>query len=82
MQPQPLCRADQQKTRIFLSYSRKERAFAETPRDRLISDGFNAYLDVHDIVKGEPWQVATYYYYQRGKVYEARVDPGAPLRRL
>jgi TIR domain len=81
MPPQPLCRADQQKTRVFLSYSRKERAFAETLRDRLISDGFNAYLDVHDIVKGEHCKVATYYH-QRGKVYEARGNQEHPLRRL
>jgi WD40 repeat protein len=44
------------KTRVFLSYSRTDRAFAEALRDRLLKDGFDAYLDVQDIVKGEPWQ--------------------------
>ena len=44
------------KVRLFLSYSRAEREFAQALRDRLIGEGFDAYLDLHDIVKGEPWQ--------------------------
>jgi WD40 repeat protein len=46
----------QGKSRVFLSYSRKDRGSAETLRDRLAGDGYGAYLDVHDIVAGEPWQ--------------------------
>lgn len=46
----------EQKTRVFLSYSRKDRTFAENLRDRMVRDGFDSYLDVHEIVKGEPWQ--------------------------
>lgn len=46
----------EQKTRVFLSYSRKDRSFAENLRDRMVRDGFDSYLDIHDIVKGEPWQ--------------------------
>lgn len=42
--------------RVFLSYSRHDKEFARALRDRLIVDGFDAFLDVHDIVKGEPWQ--------------------------
>jgi len=44
------------KTRVFLSYSRSDRGFAEGLRDRLIEENFDAYIDVHDIVKGEPWK--------------------------
>jgi WD40 repeat protein len=45
-----------QRARVFLSYSRTDRAIAERLRDRLIGEGFDAYLDIHDIVKGEPWR--------------------------
>lgn len=44
------------KIRVFISYSRKDRAIAERLRTRLIDDGVDAFLDAHDIVKGEPWQ--------------------------
>lgn len=43
-------------SRVFLSYARVDSVFAQDLRDRLIQDGFDAYLDVQDIVKGEPWQ--------------------------
>lgn len=42
--------------RVFVSYSRRDLAAAERLRDRLIERGFDAYLDKHDILPGEPWQ--------------------------
>lgn len=42
--------------RVFLSYSRKDLARAERLRDLLRERGFNAYLDVHDIMVGEPFR--------------------------
>ena len=44
------------KAKVFISYSRKDSAFAENLRDALITSGFEAYLDQHDIAPGEPWQ--------------------------
>ena len=44
------------KIRVFISYSRNNLAFAERLRNHLIDDGFDAFLDAHDIAKGEPWQ--------------------------
>lgn len=43
-------------TRMFISYSRSDLPFASELRDRLVEAGFEAFLDVHDIVKGEPWR--------------------------
>ena len=43
-------------TRVFLSYSRSDSSFAEKLRQALIQQGFEAYLDKHDIRPGEPWQ--------------------------
>ncbi|MGD1984183.1 MAG: toll/interleukin-1 receptor domain-containing protein [Chromatiaceae bacterium] len=43
-------------TRVFISYSRRDLAVAQDLRDRLIDSDFDAYLDIHDIVKGEPWR--------------------------
>jgi TIR domain len=43
-------------TRVFISYSRKDGAFAEALRDALIARSFEAYLDKHDIAPGEPWR--------------------------
>lgn len=43
-------------TRIFISYSRKDLEVAQNLRDRLVENGFDAYLDIHDIIKGEPWR--------------------------
>jgi hypothetical protein len=42
--------------RVFISYSRKDTDAAEVLRQKLIDTGFDAYLDKHDIVKGEPWR--------------------------
>ena len=41
---------------VFISYSRKDLEAAERLRDRLDANGFEAYLDKHDILPGEPWQ--------------------------
>ena len=42
--------------RVFISYSRKDRDVAEPLRDALCAKGLEAFLDVHDIAPGEPWQ--------------------------
>ncbi|MEM6934184.1 MAG: toll/interleukin-1 receptor domain-containing protein, partial [Pseudomonadota bacterium] len=42
--------------RVFISYSRVDKAQAEDLRDELIVGGFDAYLDAHDIEAGEPWK--------------------------
>ena len=47
---------NQKKTKVFISYSRKDDSFSETLRDRLLENGFEAYLDRHDILPGEPWK--------------------------
>lgn len=44
------------KLRVFISYSRRDGEAAESLRQRLIASDFDAFLDVHDIVKGEAWQ--------------------------
>lgn len=52
--------SERQRTRVFLSYSRKDAAefgnFAEVMRDQLIERDFDAYLDIHDILPGEDWK--------------------------
>jgi hypothetical protein len=42
--------------RVFISYCRKDLPSVDPLRDSLIADGFEAYLDLHDILPGEPWQ--------------------------
>ena len=42
--------------RVFLSYSRRDAGAAEWLRLALREQGFDAYLDVHDIAPGEAWQ--------------------------
>jgi hypothetical protein len=42
--------------RVFISYSRRDTAVAEAFRETLAARGFDAYLDLHDIAPGEPWQ--------------------------
>ena len=44
------------KARVFISYSRKDVDAAEQIRSDLAECGFDAYLDKHDILPGEPWQ--------------------------
>lgn len=45
-----------QKMRVFLSYSRRDLPAAEKLRRELMDADFEAYLDQHDISKGEPWR--------------------------
>lgn len=47
---------EDRKTRVFISYSRKDGEFAERLRDDLNARGYEAYLDKHDIRPGEPWR--------------------------
>src|SRR5689334_13791039 len=42
--------------KVFISYARKDISFAEHLRHALRQKGFDAYLDKHDILPGEPWQ--------------------------
>lgn len=48
--------AGEQGARVFISYSRKDLEIAEPLRDVLRAEGFDAYLDLHDIAPGEDWQ--------------------------
>lgn len=41
--------------RVFISYSRRDGLAAAALRDALIQEGFDAFLDIHDIAPGEPW---------------------------
>ncbi|MDX2309395.1 MAG: SUMF1/EgtB/PvdO family nonheme iron enzyme [Hyphomicrobium sp.] len=43
------------KLRVFISYSRKDGAFAHELLSALELTGFDAYLDQHDIAAGEDW---------------------------
>jgi hypothetical protein len=45
----------QERPKVFISYSRKDLAPVEALRDVLIAEGVDAYLDLHDILPGEPW---------------------------
>lgn len=47
---------EDRQTRVFISYSRKDDAFADKLLAALSARGFEAYLDKHDILPGEPWQ--------------------------
>jgi WD40 repeat protein len=42
--------------KVFISYSRKDGAFAEKLRSMLLARGFEAFLDKEDILPGEPWR--------------------------
>ena len=46
---------DEPKTRVFLSYSRKDAAFAVWLRERLEKDGIEVYRDVDDTLPSEQW---------------------------
>ena len=41
---------------MFVSYSRKDLAFAQTMVEALAERGFDAFLDKKDIAPGEPWR--------------------------
>jgi WD40 repeat protein len=45
-----------EKSKVFISYSRKDAAFTEKLRAALIARGFNAFLDKEDILPGEDWR--------------------------
>lgn len=47
---------DAGKLKVFLSYSRKDSAFAQELLSALELLGFDAYLDREDIAPGEPWE--------------------------
>jgi hypothetical protein len=49
-------RRAQRSMRVFISYSRKDAAFAELLRAGLNERGFDAYLDRQDILPGEDWR--------------------------
>src|SRR5262245_24850085 len=51
-----LCERDERRLRVFISYSRKDLSAVSQLRDELDLAGFEAYLDLHDILPGEPWQ--------------------------
>ncbi len=44
------------KMRVFISYSRKDGAFADRLRVALIERGYDANLDREDIAPGEAWR--------------------------
>ena len=48
--------SDFERLKVFISYSRKDSAFAEDLLLALEAAGFDPYLDKHDIVPGEPWE--------------------------
>jgi hypothetical protein len=45
-----------ERTKVSISYSRKDSAFTGKLLAALNSRGFKAYLDTKDILPGEPWQ--------------------------
>lgn len=54
---QPQDKGGERKSRLFLSYSRKDLAFAESLRENLVDAGYDVLLDRTDIAAGEDWQV-------------------------
>jgi TIR domain len=44
------------KTRVFISYSRKDSIFSNRLVDALNARGFEAHLDKKDVLPGEPWK--------------------------
>ena len=52
----PALSIDQHAAKVFISYSRKDSAFAEQLVSALSERQFSAYLDTKDIAPGEPWQ--------------------------
>lgn len=44
------------KTKVFISYSRQDKAFAESLRFDLNDREYDAFLDLHDIAPGEKWK--------------------------
>jgi tetratricopeptide (TPR) repeat protein len=54
--PAPVAAASGAKAKVFVSYSRKDLAFAQMLVAALAGRGFDAFLDKTDIAPGEPWQ--------------------------
>ena len=54
--PTPLAGANRSRAKVFVSYSRKDLAFAQTLVGGLTTCGFDAFLDRTDIAPGEPWK--------------------------
>jgi tetratricopeptide (TPR) repeat protein len=48
--------ADGDRAKVFVSYSRKDTAFARMLVEALTQRGFDPFLDTNDIAPGEPWQ--------------------------
>jgi hypothetical protein len=48
--------AAERKTNVFISYSRKDGEAADRLHAALTAQGFNPYLDKHDIAAGEDWK--------------------------
>ena len=46
----------ERKTNVFISYSRKDSEAADRLHAALTAEGFNPYLDKHDIAAGEDWK--------------------------
>jgi hypothetical protein len=44
------------RAKVFVSYSRKDLAFAQMLVAALTERGFDAFLDITDIAPGEPWK--------------------------
>ncbi len=51
-----MARGESNGARVFISYARRDLPIAERLREELTAAGFDAFLDVHDIQPGEPWQ--------------------------
>ena len=56
MIPMPAQAERSERTKVFISYSRKDNLLADDLRLKLLKLDFEAYLDKHDILPGEPWQ--------------------------
>src|SRR6516162_6190677 len=52
----PATPADPHRAKVFVSYSRKDLAFAQMLVGALAERGFDAFLDKTDIAPGEPWK--------------------------
>ena len=46
-----------QDLKVFISYSRKDTSFAQRLHEQLNAEGFEAYIDAHDIAPGEDWRL-------------------------
>jgi hypothetical protein len=52
----PIAPLARNRAKVFVSYSRKDSAFAQMLVQALAEHGFNAFLDKTDIAPGEPWK--------------------------